>query len=73
MRIQIADGYGISRIIKGGWHLAGDHGVIDPEQAVHDMAAFVEAGTILGVELLELEHEQQLLDGCLAHSSMTWR
>jgi aryl-alcohol dehydrogenase-like predicted oxidoreductase len=44
MRIQIADGYGISRIIKGGWHLAGDHGVIDPEQAVHDMAAFVEAG-----------------------------
>jgi aryl-alcohol dehydrogenase-like predicted oxidoreductase len=44
MRIQIADGYRISRIIKGGWHLAGDHGVIDPEQAVHDMAAFVEAG-----------------------------
>jgi aryl-alcohol dehydrogenase-like predicted oxidoreductase len=44
MRIQISDGYGISRIIKGGWHLAGDHGVIDPEQAVHDMAAFVEAG-----------------------------
>ena len=44
MRIQIGDGYGISRIIKGGWHLAGDHGVIDPEQAVHDMAAFVEAG-----------------------------
>jgi len=44
MRIQIADGYGISRVIKGGWHLAGDHGVIDPEQAVHDMAAFVEGG-----------------------------
>src|SRR5471030_803140 len=44
MRIQIADGYGISRIIKGGWHLAGDHGAIDPEQARIDMAAFVEAG-----------------------------
>jgi aryl-alcohol dehydrogenase-like predicted oxidoreductase len=44
MRIQISDGYEISRIIKGGWHLAGDHGVIDPEQAVHDMASFVEAG-----------------------------
>jgi len=44
MRVQISDGYGISRVIKGGWHLAGDHGVIDPEQAVHDMAAFVEAG-----------------------------
>lgn len=44
MRIQISDGYEISRVIKGGWHLAGDHGVIDPEQAVHDMAAFVQAG-----------------------------
>ena len=44
MRIQISDGYDISRVIKGGWHLAGDHGVIDPEQAVHDMAAFVQTG-----------------------------
>jgi len=44
MRIAIAPGYDISRIIKGGWHLAGDHGPIDREQALHDMAAFVEAG-----------------------------
>jgi aryl-alcohol dehydrogenase-like predicted oxidoreductase len=44
MRIQMSNGYEFSRVIKGGWHLAGDHGVIDPEQAVHDMAAFVEAG-----------------------------
>ena len=44
MRIQLSDGYEISRVIKGGWHLAGDHGVIDPEQAVHDMATFVQAG-----------------------------
>jgi aryl-alcohol dehydrogenase-like predicted oxidoreductase len=44
MRIQISDGYEISRIIKGGWHLAGDHGEINPEQAVHDMAAFVQGG-----------------------------
>ena len=44
MRTQISEGYEISRIIKGGWHLAGDHGVIDPEQAVHDMAAFVQSG-----------------------------
>lgn len=43
-RVDIAGGYGISRVIKGGWHLAGDHGVIDPEQALLDMAAFVEAG-----------------------------
>ncbi|HEY0745663.1 MAG TPA: aldo/keto reductase [Steroidobacteraceae bacterium] len=44
MRISLFGGYGISRIIKGGWHLAGDHGVIDPAQAVRDMAAFVEGG-----------------------------
>ena len=37
-------GYSISRIIKGGWHLAGDHGAIDPDQARRDMARFVEAG-----------------------------
>lgn len=43
-RIELANGYEISRIIKGGWHLAGDHGVIDPDQAVRDMAAFVEGG-----------------------------
>ena len=44
MRISIADGYDISRVIKGGWHLAGGHGTIDPDQALRDMAAFVEAG-----------------------------
>lgn len=43
-RATPADGYNISRIIKGGWHLAGDHGVIEPQQAVKDMALFVEAG-----------------------------
>jgi aryl-alcohol dehydrogenase-like predicted oxidoreductase len=44
MRIAIGSGYDISRVIKGGWHLAGDHGAVDPEQALCDMAAFVEAG-----------------------------
>jgi aryl-alcohol dehydrogenase-like predicted oxidoreductase len=43
-RYALADGYSLSRLIKGGWHLAGDHGVIDPEQARKDMASFVEAG-----------------------------
>ena len=44
MRIDLAPGYGISRVIKGGWHLAGGHGPIDAGQALEDMAAFVEAG-----------------------------
>ena len=43
-RIALNDGFEISRIIKGGWHLAGGHGEIDPVQAERDMAAFVEAG-----------------------------
>ena len=43
-RYTLSDGYSLSRIIKGGWHLAGDHGVIDPQQAIKDMAVFVEAG-----------------------------
>ncbi len=34
----------MSRLIKGGWHLAGGHGAIESEQAVKDMARFVEAG-----------------------------
>ncbi|MEZ4700777.1 MAG: aldo/keto reductase [Rhodothermales bacterium] len=36
--------YSISRLIKGGWHLAGGHGTVSEEQAIEDMRAFVEAG-----------------------------
>jgi aryl-alcohol dehydrogenase-like predicted oxidoreductase len=43
-RFDFGGGYSISRLIKGGWHLAGDHGVIEPGQAIEDMARFVEAG-----------------------------
>ncbi len=43
-RTPLAADYEISRVIKGGWHLAGGHGQIDRDQALADMAAFVEAG-----------------------------
>jgi len=43
-RHSFENGYTCSRLIKGGWHLAGDHGAIDPAQARRDMASFVEAG-----------------------------
>ena len=43
-RIELSDGYSISRLIKGGWHLAGGHGKVDAEQAIKDMSTFVEAG-----------------------------
>jgi aryl-alcohol dehydrogenase-like predicted oxidoreductase len=43
-RIPLTPEYSISRLIKGGWHLAGGHGKIDRTDAKRDMAAFVEAG-----------------------------
>jgi aryl-alcohol dehydrogenase-like predicted oxidoreductase len=43
-QVELAPGYAISRLIKGGWHLAGGHGSVDPAQACRDMAAFVESG-----------------------------
>lgn len=43
-RVELAPGYSISRVIKGGWHLAGGHGAVDRAQAIADMAEFVRAG-----------------------------
>lgn len=43
-RYELAPGYTMSRLLKGGWHLAGGHGDVDRRQAIDDMAAFVEAG-----------------------------
>lgn len=43
-RIKLRPDYSISRVIKGGWHLAGGHGKIEEKQAIDDMLAFVEAG-----------------------------
>ncbi len=43
-RIEIQPGYSISRVIKGGWQLAGGHGAVDEKQALRDMRSFVEAG-----------------------------
>ncbi len=43
-RRALAPGYTISRVIKGGWQLAGGHGTVDAESALADMDAFLEAG-----------------------------
>lgn len=43
-RVTLAPGYTISRIIKGGWQLAGGHGAVDRQRAVEDMFAFADAG-----------------------------
>ncbi len=43
-RVRLSGQYEISRVIKGGWQLSGDHGPVDAEHADGDMAAFVTAG-----------------------------
>ncbi|MBM3531853.1 MAG: aldo/keto reductase [Alphaproteobacteria bacterium] len=43
-RQELAPGYEISRLLRGGWQLAGGHGPVDRERAVSDMAAFIDRG-----------------------------
>ncbi|MBF9028849.1 aldo/keto reductase [Rhodobacterales bacterium HKCCE3408] len=41
---RLRPGHEISRVIKGGWQLAGDHGAVDRSAAIADMEAFLDAG-----------------------------
>ncbi|MEO7938962.1 MAG: aldo/keto reductase [Burkholderiaceae bacterium] len=52
-RTELASGYRIPRIIRGGWQLSGDHGPVDREQAIADMDKFVDAGldTVDGADI----------------------
>lgn len=43
-RIALAPGYEISRIIRGGWQLAGGHGPVGRDTAIEDLIAAAEAG-----------------------------
>jgi aryl-alcohol dehydrogenase-like predicted oxidoreductase len=69
-RAQLAPGYSISRLLRGGWQLAGGHGPVDRERAVEDMFAFVDAGVTTfdcadiytGVEELIGEFRTRLAD-----------
>jgi aryl-alcohol dehydrogenase-like predicted oxidoreductase len=49
----IAPGYRIPRIVRGGWQLAGDHGPVERERAISDMALFLDAGlnTVDGADI----------------------
>jgi aryl-alcohol dehydrogenase-like predicted oxidoreductase len=42
--LTIGGNFRVSRLIKGGWHLAGGHGAIDRTRAKQDRAEFVGAG-----------------------------
>ena len=52
-RVELAPGYRIPRIVRGGWQLAGDHGAVDRARAVAEIAAFVDAGldTVDGADI----------------------
>jgi aryl-alcohol dehydrogenase-like predicted oxidoreductase len=41
---DLRPGYRISRLVKGGWQLAGGHGDIERDAALADMAAYLDAG-----------------------------
>jgi aryl-alcohol dehydrogenase-like predicted oxidoreductase len=43
-RFELAPGYTVSWLLKGGWQLGGGHGHIDAEAALADMDRFVDAG-----------------------------
>ena len=43
-RTRLAADHEISRVIRGGWQMAGGHGDIDPSDAILDMMAFADAG-----------------------------
>ncbi|MGK7869496.1 aldo/keto reductase [Falsiroseomonas sp. E2-1-a20] len=43
-RFELAPGYTISRLLRGGWQLAGGHGEVERARAIADMQAFVDAG-----------------------------
>ena len=68
LRTELIPGYSISRIIKGGWQLAGGHGTFDRREAVADMLTFIDNGITTfdcadiytGVEVMIGEAVQQL-------------
>jgi aryl-alcohol dehydrogenase-like predicted oxidoreductase len=43
-RFELAPGYSISRLLRGGWQLAGGHGAVERDRAIADMRAFLDAG-----------------------------
>jgi aryl-alcohol dehydrogenase-like predicted oxidoreductase len=43
-RFRLTPDYSISRVIKGGWQLAGGHGTVEHERALADMRLYTEAG-----------------------------
>ena len=45
-RAELRPGYEISRLIRGGWQLAGGHGQVERKAAVEDLHEFFRAGIV---------------------------
>ena len=41
---ELRPGYSISRMLKGGWQLSGDHGPVETSRAIADMIRYVDLG-----------------------------
>ncbi len=83
-QIDLAPGYRISRVIRGGWQLAGGHGDVDRDATIADLMATAEAGITTfdcadiytGVEAIMGDfrarwaelHGQGALDGVRVHT-----
>lgn len=79
-------GHQISRVIKGGWQLAGDHGEVRPDQAIADMEAFLDAGIttfdcadiytgveeMIGTFIADVRHRRgsQVADQVMVHTKL---
>ncbi len=42
--VEVRPGHSISKVIRGGWQLSGDHGRVDAVRAVSDMVLLADAG-----------------------------
>jgi aryl-alcohol dehydrogenase-like predicted oxidoreductase len=53
--VELASGYRIPRVLRGGWQLAGDHGAVDRARALADITRFVDAGlnTVDGADIYQ--------------------
>jgi aryl-alcohol dehydrogenase-like predicted oxidoreductase len=61
--VELAPGYRVSRLLKGGWQLSDGHGaVVDREAAITDMVAFAEAG-ITGFDCADIYTGVEVLIG----------
>lgn len=62
-RVEIAPGYSISRLLKGGWHLSSRHNeAVDRDRVIADIAAFEAGFTSFGCADHHLGVEQMIGD-----------